>query len=246
MPLLTRAPYSDFLDRFVQIWRTRLFSPEWSLSQQWTSIPVPWSGSDSRTLFEFKITSPTPTVIALSQLDSRYFGGLTGQYSYTLAFRLHKYGSKDHIIQGYSSGDRSAVTEVDLKPGKYVVVMKVKAYRDSMQPTVEDVIASNWLSRRDKLVRTGCAYESAQAKGETEAKAEYREVMYRYARSAIYDSTEKEKEGPQVPAQDQPWETSVVVGLKVFCQNTSAAIIVHELQYMNKRAKRRWAWIMGE
>ena len=239
-------PYSDFLDRFVQVWRTRLFSPEWSVSQQWASIKVPWSGGYNRTLFEFKITLLTPAVIALSQLDSRYYGGLAGQYSHTLAFRLHKYGNKDHIIQGFSSGDRSAVTEVDLKPGRYVIVMKVAAYRDSMQPTIADVLKSNWLLRRDKLIRTGSAYESAHAKSETKASASGRAEMYREARYMGDGLTEKEKEGAQVPAQDQPWRTSVVVGLKVFCQNTSAAIKVHNLESESVRANRRWRWVNGD
>ena len=37
-------PYEDFLNRYETIWRTRLFTPDWSVSQLWTTIQVPWSG----------------------------------------------------------------------------------------------------------------------------------------------------------------------------------------------------------
>jgi len=66
-------PYKDFLDRFVQFWRTRLFISEWMVSQHWTTVQVPWSGDYNDTSFEFTIKEPAQTVIVLSQLDSRYF-----------------------------------------------------------------------------------------------------------------------------------------------------------------------------
>jgi hypothetical protein len=163
-------PYEDFLERFVQFWRTRLFTPEWNVSQHWTTVQVPWSGDYNNTSFEFDISEPTHTVIVLSQLDSRYFGGLTGQYSFQLAFRLHAAGETAYIVRGYSSGDRSATAEVNLEPGKYEVKMQVVASRDSSLPKVEDVVKQNWLSRRDKLIRIGLSYDLAHAKGQTDAK----------------------------------------------------------------------------
>ena len=161
-------PYDDFLERYVQFWRTRLFTPEWNVSQHWTTVQVPWSGDYNDTSFEVEITEPTQTVIVLSQLDSRYFGGLTGQYSFQLAFRLHSAGESAYIVRGYSSGDRSATAEVSLEPGKYEVKMQVMASRDSTLPKVEDVVKQNWLSRRDKLIRIGLSYDLAHAKGQTD------------------------------------------------------------------------------
>jgi hypothetical protein len=230
-------PYDDFLERFVQVWRTRLFSPEWSVSQRWTTIRVPWSGANNPTVFEFIVTSPTPTVIALSQLDSRYYGGLTGQYSYELAFRLHRQGNKDYIIRGYSSGDRSAVAEVDLKPGRYAVLMKVEAYRDSTQPTIQDVVEQNWVARREKFIRTGIAYETAHAKGETIATAKRRADM-----AWINRIGETTKTDPSVRAEDEPWHAALVVGLKVFCQDKAVTLKERNLS-QSSRSRRRWGWL---
>jgi hypothetical protein len=78
--------------------------------------------------------------------------GLTGQYTFQLVFRLHKAGEKEHIIRGYSSGDRSATTEVDLEAGTYEVLLQISGQRDSTQPKVEDVVTQNWLARREKLM----------------------------------------------------------------------------------------------
>lgn len=227
-------PYVDFLQRFPQIRRTRLFSPEWNVSQQWTTIQVPWLGDYNPTIFEFTVAAPTRTVIALSQLDSRYFGGLTGRYSYELAFRLHLYGSKEYIIRGHSSGDRLAVTEVDLKPGRYEVLMKVQAFRDSTQPTITDVIKQNWISRRDKLVRTGLSYDTAHTKGQITAPKEDGKTVEAPAKDAPTPfrpkgspcSNSAEGSSPKPRAQDEPWSAPLVVGLRVFCQNTAATIRV--------------------
>ena len=158
--------YADLLRRYDQLWRTRLFSPHWSVSQHWTTVQVPWSGDYNDTKFEFVISKPGTTVIVLSKLDSRYFKGLTGQYSYSLAFRLHRSGEAVHIVRGYSSGTRSATAEADLEAGKYEVLMQISGYRDSTAPKIEDVVKENWLSGRDKLLSIGLSYDLAHAKGQ--------------------------------------------------------------------------------
>ena len=158
--------YADLLRRYDQLWRTRLFTPDWNVSQHWTTIQVPWSGDYNDTKFEFVLSESGTTVIVLSQLDSRYFQGLTGQYTYDLAFRLHQSGETVHIIRGYSSGDRSASAEVDLNAGTYEVLMQISGYRDSTTPKIEDVVKQNWLSRRNKLLCIGLSYDLAHAKGQ--------------------------------------------------------------------------------
>ncbi|KAI6715975.1 hypothetical protein PZA11_002387 [Diplocarpon coronariae] len=162
-------PYESFLERFVEIWRARLFTEDWNVSQHWTTIQVPWSGDYNDTEFEFELTEATTTVIVLSQLDSRYFDGLKGQYSFQLAFRLHSAGKKEeYIVRGYSSGERSAVAEVDLEPGVYRVLLQIEATRRTWIPKIEDVVKSNWLDRRDKLIRIGLSYDLAHAKRKVE------------------------------------------------------------------------------
>jgi hypothetical protein len=245
-------PFEDFLERFVQVWRTRLFTPDWNVSQHWTTIAVPWSGFSNPTSFTFSLPSPSRTVIVLSQLDSRYFGGLTGQYTFELAFRVHSAGSSDYIIRGYSSGDRSAVTEIDLEAGAYEVRMQIQGYRDSSQPKIEDVVKQNWLSRRDKLIRMGLSYDLAHAKGWTEsmdnkaaataAPPAPAPVPATITTDNVVQTVEDETglgaaldadPAPVTPAAadpppktDDPWNAPLVVGLRVFAQGTSAIIKV--------------------
>lgn len=256
-------PYEDFLERFVQFWRTRLFSDEWMVSQHWTTVQVPWSGDYNDTSFEFKITEPTQSVIVLSQLDSRYFVGLSGQYSFQLAFRVHKSDETAYIVRGYSSGDRSAVAEVELEPASYEVKMQIQGYRDSTLPKVEDVVKQNWLSRRDKLIRIGLSYDLAHAKGQVqdvskdkkdEAGKETAAVAPTVVAAAqapvsmqtadleplggAYDAaadpaTTATPADPPAEKPVDPWNAPLVVGLRVFCHKTTATISVKTVKSEN-------------
>ena len=161
-------PYEDFLRRYVQIYRTRLFTLDWNVSQQWTTVQVPWSGDYNDTKFEFTVPKSTHAVIVLSKLDDRYFNGLKGQYSFSIAFRLHRSGEDMYIVRGYPTGDRSATAEVELEAGTYDVLLQISAQRDSSAPKIENVVKQNWLSRREKLIRTGLSYDLAHAKGHIE------------------------------------------------------------------------------
>jgi hypothetical protein len=247
-------PYEDFLERFVQFWQTRLFTAEWNVSQHWTTVQVPWSGDYNDTSFEFVISEPTHTVIVLSQLDSRYFMGLTGQYTFQLAFRVHKSDETAYIVRGYSSGDRSAVAEVALEPGTYEVKMQIQGYRDPTLPRVEDVVKQNWLSRRDKLIRIGLSYDLAHAKGQIEdaGKIEGKDAS-NFARALPSEAAVTAPDAPvsiqtadldplgggyeaadappaptpaDPPAEKpvDPWNAPLVVGLRVFCHKTTASV----------------------
>jgi len=164
-------PYKDFLRRFASIWRTRLFSPEWEVTQKWTTVRVPWAGDYNDTKFEVVLTKRTRTVIVLSKLDDRYFQGLTGQYSvHKIAFRVNKSGETTDLIRGrnFDYWDRSAHVELDLEPGTYEVQLQIAGIRDSSAPKIEDVVKQNWLQRREKLLRIGLSYDLAHAKGRSE------------------------------------------------------------------------------
>jgi Calpain family cysteine protease len=242
-------PYADFLRRYSQIWRTRLFTDEWNIAQHWTTIQVPWAGDYNDTKFEFDLPKAAKTVIVLSQLDTRYFMGLTGQYTFQLTFRLHQSGEKQHIIRGYSSGDRSATTEVDLEAGTYEVLLQISGQRDSTLPKVEDVVTQNWLARREKLMTIGLSYDVANAKGqgkEPEPKASTTDVAPSApsapsAPAVAVDASNVDTtaaEGTSVDAtftvdteadaapDEAPWDAVCVVGLKVFSPGTAAVIRV--------------------
>ena len=165
-------PYEDFLIRFVEIWRTRLFTADWKVTQKWTTVQVPWAGDYNPTKFQFTLSEPTRAVIVLSKLDASYFVGLAGQYIFDIAFRLHGKGEEPHLIRGYSSGDRSASAELDLEEGEYEVLMQISATRARKRSKIEDVVEQNWLTRRDKLIQIGLSYDLAQAKGQLDPEAE--------------------------------------------------------------------------
>lgn len=179
--------YEDVLKKYDVIWRTRLFSQDWKVIQQWTNIvsygppfilevvlivnskAIPWAGTQyTDTKFEVAITETTPTVIVLSKLDERYFQGLTGQYYFQLSFRVHKAGEEDYIMRtlGGETWDRSTSCELTLEPGEYEVRLKITAIRNDDAAKVEDVVKDNWLDRRDKLLQVGQAYDLAHAKAQ--------------------------------------------------------------------------------
>ena len=209
--------YQDFLRRYYAMWRTRLFTPDWNVSLRWTTIQVPWSGDYNETKFEFELPKSARTVIVLSQLDSRYFGGLEGQYTFTLEFRLHKSGESLHIVRGFSSGDRSATAEVDLETGTYEVLLQISGNRDSSATKVEDIVKQNWLARREKLLRIGLSYDLAHAKGHVEKrKAEDDKKV-----------TQTEGEAPSVTETNKPDDGEVKANAKdtVPDSNTIAAVV---------------------
>lgn len=159
--------YRDLLRHYQHFDRTRLFGPEWTVSQQWTSVNVPWSVDYLDTKFKVHLTKPSPVVIVLSQLDDRYFQGLEGQYEFNLQFRLHKDDEEDYIVRSNTAYfmKRSVSMELDLEAGNYTVLLKIKATRLD-NPVPEEVIRANCNKRREKLLSIGLSYDLAHAKGQ--------------------------------------------------------------------------------
>jgi hypothetical protein len=159
--------YQDLLRNYQHFDRTRLFGPEWSITQQWTSLNVPWSVNYLDTKFKVTLPNSGPVVIVLSQLDDRYFRGLEGQYEFHLQFRLHKDDEDEYIVRSNAAYymKRSVSTELDLEAGVYWVLLKITAKRYPDDPTVESVIAKTCQFRREKLLSIGLSYDLAHAKG---------------------------------------------------------------------------------
>jgi hypothetical protein len=106
-------------------------------------------------------------VIALSQLDDRFFRGLEGQYRFELGFRLHKAGHSDYVVRSQTPFrmTRSVNVELDLEAGDYEVRVKINATRDHEILPIENVVKNNAKSRREKLLRIGLAYDLGHCKG---------------------------------------------------------------------------------
>lgn len=172
--------YQDFLRKYQSLDRTRLFGPEWQVTQQWTTVNVPWSADYNDTMYSVTVTQPGPVVIVLSQLDSRYFRGLEGQYTFQLHFRLQKDGDDSFVIRSHSnySMSRSVSTDIELEPGTYSVLMKITAKRYTGDLTPDQIIRTSCMERPEKLIQVGLSYDLAHAKGqikETEKEKAVRE-----------------------------------------------------------------------
>ena len=60
--------YKDLLRKYQHFDRTRLFGAEWTITQQWTTLNVPWSADYHSTKFMMDVTKTGPVVIVLSQV----------------------------------------------------------------------------------------------------------------------------------------------------------------------------------
>lgn len=169
--------FEDFLRKFKILYQTRLFDDDWNITQRWTSLVVPWAGHYEDVKFRVTMTKASSTVILLSQLDERYFRGLEGQYKFWISFRLFECNQADYIVSsgGEDAPNRSVSVELDLEAGTYEVRMKVSAVRDDHADKIEDVVKSNWLRRREKLLRIGLSYDLAHAKPQLEGAGKMEE-----------------------------------------------------------------------
>lgn len=161
--------FKDMLETFGFLHRTRLFDDaSWTVVQQWTSLPVGWVVGYSGTHFVVNITEPGLVVVVLSQLDTRYYRGLRGQYDFTLHFVLQSPGGMPlSIVHTPNANEtRSISCEVMLPvAGRYIVRPQVKAKRDKLRLSEAAVVKLTINENPDKLRQVGQQYDAAHAKG---------------------------------------------------------------------------------
>lgn len=83
--------------------------------------------------------------------------------------------------------NRSVNAEINLKPGRYHVLMKITAYRYSGLDSTEEAVTRLASTRREKLVQIGLSYDLAHAKGrvvDTEKENKAREEYEKRRRAA--------------------------------------------------------------
>jgi hypothetical protein len=199
--------YEDLLRRYQHLDRTRIFGPDWRVTQQWTSLQVPWSADYHQTRFQVNVTTKTDVVIVLSQLDETYFRGLQGQYIYKLQFRVQQVGDEDDYIVRSNVENymiRSINTDITLEAGSYFVLMKITAIRVGGRHL--DEIFSQYSERmRDKLIQVGLSYDIAHAKGviiETEQEKKKRQEGELAQAAALKEKLKTEAKADRV----KEWE----------------------------------------
>ncbi|KAI0549860.1 hypothetical protein F4679DRAFT_573268 [Xylaria curta] len=183
--------YEDLLRKYQAFDRTRLFGPDWKITSIWTTVSVPWTLDYHDTYFTFSLAKKGPIVLVLSQLDTRYYRGLEGQYRFELNFRLHKEGEEDYVVRSIAPyrQTRSVNVELELEAGEYTVLIKVNATRDLGLIPIEEVIRNYARDRRDKLVAVGM-YDLAHSKGKMVETKEEKQAK----KAAEKRKTDKEKE----------------------------------------------------
>ncbi|EPE07696.1 calpain family cysteine protease [Ophiostoma piceae UAMH 11346] len=166
--------YSDMLDTFGWLHRTRLFDAQWTVVQRWATVQVAWVGLGYlQTRFVIDVKKPGMVVIVLSQLDERYFRGLKGQYDYQMHFVLRSLtgdGKPDEVLSIVHASNvhelRAISCEVDIETaGRYEVLPQVKARRNRRKVTVDEVVREGAELNPDKLRQIGRQYDEAHAKG---------------------------------------------------------------------------------
>ncbi|ETI28385.1 hypothetical protein G647_00834 [Cladophialophora carrionii CBS 160.54] len=192
--------YEDLLKKYQHFDRTRIFGPEWTVTQRWTSVSVSWSAEYHSTKFSLTLEEKTRVVIVLAQLDDTYFGGLEGGYGFDLQFRLesdNKEDENDYIVRsnGNYAMARSVSTDIELEAGTYSVLMKITATRHSDREHVEEVLPLYTATRREKLIQMGLSYDLAHAKGvhvETEAERKERKLREKNQRAKVQEKMKQQ------------------------------------------------------
>jgi hypothetical protein len=60
--------YDDLMKKYQLFDRTKLFSDEWKVTQQWTTVTVPWNVDYNDTKFTFTLEKKSSVTIVLSQV----------------------------------------------------------------------------------------------------------------------------------------------------------------------------------
>jgi len=167
--------YNDFLQTYKHLNRTRIFDDSWYTAQKWATMQVPFNTLDYQQIkFLINVPEDTETVIVLSQLDTRYFQGLEGQYDYVLQFRVSDSEKEDdYIVRSKPNYElnRSTNVEIYLRKGNYTVLVKVEA-EDRERKNPAEVIEDNLPKRITKVTTVGRLYDLAHQKGLPETEEE--------------------------------------------------------------------------
>ncbi|KAJ3044359.1 hypothetical protein HDV00_002251 [Rhizophlyctis rosea] len=169
--------YPDFLRQWTLIDRTRLFDSSYTVASQWVRLPAFWPAQWSSTVFSLTISHATPATIVLSQLDTRYFRGLAGQYDFFMEIRVTDARNGEVIARsrGLMHMRRSSNVEIRrLEEGVYIVHVKVTRIRVPDRKTVVDAVMQGVGNRPEKTLAVSENYVVARAKAGAESEGIFR------------------------------------------------------------------------
>ncbi|KAF8159960.1 hypothetical protein B0H34DRAFT_424573 [Crassisporium funariophilum] len=228
--------YSDWLECFAQIDRTILFDSTWIMSSQWLHVPVrplPTAWSYGDVSFTFTVSGPTPAVIVLSQLDSRYYRDVAGRASWTMDFTLVKEGQKEPIADSAHSDFylRSVHLEIELEAGTYIVYVRL----DRTMDRNDNLTVEEWQLRKLSRIMTERAKSQSVATNfKTEDKKEFLPVFLETLIQRDLDEFEKKKKAADESATMTVEETNEDVTVTTTTTTTTKMV---ETVVVNKKAK---------
>ncbi|KAG8896212.1 hypothetical protein FRC00_006284 [Tulasnella sp. 408] len=122
--------YSDFVNLFTMIGRSRVFNSSWVLSQNWIRVQsrtFPCAFSYGDVSFTISIPKKTFAVIVLAQQDTRYFAAISGYALWSLDFSVFKQGETEPCATAQHNRfwGRSVQLEAELDEGEYVVHVRL-------------------------------------------------------------------------------------------------------------------------
>ncbi|KAJ3285299.1 hypothetical protein HDU79_007449 [Rhizoclosmatium sp. JEL0117] len=152
--------YCDVLNLWDRVKRAQIFDNNWFLSKSNVELQASFPATYSKTVFDLTITSPGPVTIALSQIDTRYFNRLEGEYEYALTFQVTQL-AEDGTETPYTVSStaetltRTRFIEIPhLEPGLYRVYPRVTTTPSQKTSSVDEIIKFNGtLGRQPKIER---------------------------------------------------------------------------------------------
>ncbi|KAJ3241269.1 hypothetical protein HDU81_001254 [Chytriomyces hyalinus] len=147
--------YDDVLRQFDYLGKGTLFDNTWSVNKSHAELEAAFPAEFSPTVFDVSVTKDGPAFIVLSQVDSRYFFRLEGEYKYDLTFKiLELVQGEDGTVKEadfahpptttFSFLSRSTFIEFPHLPkGNYRIYPKVMAEAMHKAKSLDEVITEN-------------------------------------------------------------------------------------------------------
>ncbi|KAJ3408180.1 hypothetical protein CcCBS67573_g05576 [Chytriomyces confervae] len=156
--------YKDVLRQFDYLGKGTLFDNTWSVNKSHAELQASFPAEFSSTVFDISVNQDGPAFIVLSQVDSRYFFRLEGEYKYDLTFKiLELVPGEDGTVREadfahpptttFSFLSRSTFIEFPhLSKGNYRIYPKVMAEAMHKAKSLDEVITENGqMGRHDKI-----------------------------------------------------------------------------------------------